>query len=163
MRQNAKRENKTSLLATGNQHLYYDYFKETIKQRLHIVLVMSPIGEVLRNRIRMFPSIVNCTTIVWYKQWPEEALEAVANKFLDDMQFEPNVQKALVTLCQQMHENVISLSDTYKVKEKRFNYVTPSHYLELIGLFQFLYRTQRKKIEDSKNVYSTGVQRLLST
>jgi dynein heavy chain len=43
---------------------------------------MSPVGETIRNRIRLFPSLVNCTTVDCFHAWPEEALEAVAKKFL---------------------------------------------------------------------------------
>lgn len=49
---------------------------------------MSPIGETLRSRIRMFPSIVNCVTIDCFHVWPEDALEAVARKFLADISIE---------------------------------------------------------------------------
>ena len=37
-------------------------------------LAMSPVGEKLRNRLRMFPSLVNCCTIDWINPWPEDAL-----------------------------------------------------------------------------------------
>ena len=45
---------------------------------MHVVLAMSPIGSSLRVRMRMFPSIVNCTTIDWLEAWPKEALLSVA-------------------------------------------------------------------------------------
>jgi len=35
---------------------------------------MSPAGEVFRSRLRMFPALVNCTTIDWFLSWPEKAL-----------------------------------------------------------------------------------------
>ena len=38
-------------------------FNERVRNQLHIVLAMSPVGNLLRPRMRMFPSIVNCTTI----------------------------------------------------------------------------------------------------
>ena len=33
-------------------------------------------------RCRQFPSLINCCTIDWYSQWPEEALISVSRKFL---------------------------------------------------------------------------------
>ena len=57
---------------------YFAYFVERAKQNLHICMAFSPIGEVLRNRIRNFPSLVNCTTIDWFSEWPKDALESVA-------------------------------------------------------------------------------------
>lgn len=85
LRTKAKKEGRTQLLDSGSNEKYYDYFIECVKSKLHVVLVMSPIGDTLRNRIRMFPNLVNCTTIIQYTQWPEQGLEAVAYKRLQEM------------------------------------------------------------------------------
>lgn len=45
----------------------------------------SPIGEVFRARLRQFPSLVNCSTIDWFNEWPTEALESVATMFLNEI------------------------------------------------------------------------------
>jgi len=57
---------------------FFAYFLERCKKYLHIVLCFSPIGGALAGRIRDFPSIVNCTTIDWFSEWPPDALQAVA-------------------------------------------------------------------------------------
>lgn len=46
---------------------------------------MSPIGDAFRNRIRQYPSLINCATIDWFLEWPREALLEVGNKFLMDL------------------------------------------------------------------------------
>lgn len=46
------------------------------------MLCMSKTGDSLRNYTRMYPGLVNNTTIIWYMPWPEEALLEVANKYL---------------------------------------------------------------------------------
>ena len=45
----------------------------------------SPIGEVFRSRLRQFPSLVNCCTIDWFSEWPDEALCSVASSFMPDI------------------------------------------------------------------------------
>ena len=45
----------------------YNFFVERVKAQLHIVLCMSPIGDAFRNRLRMFPSLINCCTIDWFQ------------------------------------------------------------------------------------------------
>lgn len=45
----------------------------------------SPIGEIFRARLRQFPSLVNCCTIDWFSEWPEEALQSVASTFLGEI------------------------------------------------------------------------------
>ena len=46
------------------------------------MLCMSKTGDNLRNYSRMYPGLVNNTTIVWFLVWPREALIEVANKYL---------------------------------------------------------------------------------
>ena len=53
-------------------------FLNRVKQNLHLIVCMSPLGDAFRNRLRMFPSLVNCCTIDWFSTWPEEALQSVA-------------------------------------------------------------------------------------
>lgn len=50
-----------------------------------MVLAMSPIGDSFRNRTRMYPGLVNCTTIDWFQPWPADALVEVATKFIQDI------------------------------------------------------------------------------
>ena len=38
----------------------YSYFISRIRQRLHVVLAFSPIGDAFRDRLRLFPSLINC-------------------------------------------------------------------------------------------------------
>jgi dynein heavy chain len=38
---------------------------------------MSPMGDIFSDRLRRFPSLVNCCTIDWYSNWPAEALAGV--------------------------------------------------------------------------------------
>ena len=51
-------------------------FLNRVRTNLHIVLCHSPVGDALRVRCREFPSLINCTTIDWFNQWPVEALTA---------------------------------------------------------------------------------------
>lgn len=60
----------------------YIYFIELCRTNLHMVMCMSPFGDNFRTRLRMFPSLVNCCTIDWFSEWPEEALHSVATNFV---------------------------------------------------------------------------------
>ncbi|GFH30639.1 uncharacterized protein HaLaN_29526, partial [Haematococcus lacustris] len=60
----------------------YASFISRVRNNLHIVLAMSPVGEAFRARCRQFPSLINCCTIDWFSQWPEDALLLVSRKFL---------------------------------------------------------------------------------
>ena len=48
-----------------------------VKNNIHLILAMSPLSDKFQTRLRMFPSLVNCCTIDWFTEWPEEALVGV--------------------------------------------------------------------------------------
>jgi dynein heavy chain len=54
-----------------------------IKKNLHISFAMSPLSEAFLTRMRMFPSFVNCCTIDWFTEWPEDALRRVGKKEME--------------------------------------------------------------------------------
>jgi dynein heavy chain len=51
-----------------NAFTLFTYFVERVKANLHIALAMSHVGDAFRNRLRMFPSLINYCTIEWYVQ-----------------------------------------------------------------------------------------------
>lgn len=53
---------------------------------LQVALCFSPVGSKLRVRSRKFPAVVNCTAINWFHEWPQEALESVSFRFLEDVE-----------------------------------------------------------------------------
>lgn len=55
----------------------WKFFVNRARKNIHVVLAMSPIGEALRSRCRMYPGFVNCTTIDYFHTWPAEALQGM--------------------------------------------------------------------------------------
>ncbi|XP_069761611.1 dynein axonemal heavy chain 3 isoform X2 [Narcine bancroftii] len=138
----------------------YNYFIEKVKANLHVVLVMSPIGDAFRNRLRMFPSLINCCTIDWFQVWPSDALEMVAHKFLEDLELEYEVRKEVVALCKYFQESARNLSTKYFSVLRRYNYITPTSYLELILTFKVLLNKKRHEIDLMRNRYLVGLEKL---
>ena len=98
----AKKAGRLTLHTSGTHEDYEDYFVERTVTNLHVVLAMSPVGEALRSRIRNFPSLVNCCTIDWHSSWPDEALEAVCNQILDDVDLELEQRRNIGKACVQL-------------------------------------------------------------
>lgn len=65
---------------------------------------MSPVGDAFRRRCRMFPSLVNCTTIDWFSNWPTEALYSVALGLLTKITKTKEECKALASTTVFMHK-----------------------------------------------------------
>jgi len=57
----------------GDTEIWQDFISKC-KNNVHIVLAMSPIGDDIKRRLRMFPSLVNCCAIDWFLAWPQDAL-----------------------------------------------------------------------------------------
>uniref|UniRef100_A0A8D2M3G4 Dynein axonemal heavy chain 3 n=1 Tax=Zonotrichia albicollis TaxID=44394 RepID=A0A8D2M3G4_ZONAL len=138
----------------------YNYFIERVKKNLHIVLAMSPIGDAFRNRLRMFPSLINCCTIDWFQTWPTDALEMVANKFLEDVELKDDVRKEVVSVCKYFQESVRDLSVGYYATLRRHNYVTPTSYVELILTFKSLLSRKREEVDMMRTRYLMGLEKL---
>jgi len=65
-----------------NNQAIYNFLLDRVKANLHVIVCMSPVGEAFRNRMRMYPALVNCTTIDLFNEWPQEALLEVGEKYL---------------------------------------------------------------------------------
>lgn len=61
------RQRDRSLQTDGSPVALYNFFVQIVRDQLHVVMAMSPIGDEFRNRIRKFPAIVNCCTIDWFQ------------------------------------------------------------------------------------------------
>ena len=108
----------------------------------------------------MFPSLVNCCTIDWFTEWPEDALEKVATKFLEDMDMDDEIRRNCVKMCGYFHESVRQTSIRYLAEMKRHNYVTPTSYLALILTFKSLLTGKRDEILNLKTRYEMGLGKL---
>ena len=63
-------------LQPNKMNIFAQYLAR-LNQNIHIVIAMSPLNSAFSTRLRMFPSLVNCCTLDWFSEWPEEALVAV--------------------------------------------------------------------------------------
>ncbi|CAF4000004.1 unnamed protein product, partial [Rotaria sp. Silwood1] len=83
-----------------------------------------------------------CCTIDWYSEWPKDALEAVAETYLNNMptlEADDSVVSGLVKLCQEIHQSVAHMTNKYREEMSRYNYVTPTSYLELLNIFSKIF------------------------
>ena len=52
----------------------WEAFLSNCKSKLHLVICASAIGESLRLRMRAFPSLINCSSIIWHLPWSGSSL-----------------------------------------------------------------------------------------
>lgn len=66
----------------------------------------------------------------------------------------------VVEMCKTFQESVRELSERYYSQLRRHNYVTPTSYLELILTFKALLTSKRSEVNDLRNRYIVGLQKL---
>lgn len=139
----------------------WNFFIDRVRCNLHIVLAMSPIGDTLRNRCRMYPGLVNCCTINWFHTWPAEALQEVAMKFLAQVDFpDESFRPKISTVFAEMHLSVINSSSRMLLELKRYNYVTPTNYLELVKGYRHLLKEKSGELGASASKLANGLAKL---
>uniref|UniRef100_A0A7M4F990 Dynein axonemal heavy chain 6 n=1 Tax=Crocodylus porosus TaxID=8502 RepID=A0A7M4F990_CROPO len=148
----------------GNRDEVFQFFINRVRQKLHIVLCMSPVGEAFRARCRMFPSLVNCCTIDWFVQWPREALLSVSKTFFLNVDLGSyEMKEKLSVLCVDIHMSVTEMADQYYAELRRRYYTTPTSYLELINLYLTMLREKRKQLVSARDRVKNGLSKLLET
>ncbi|KAL2735253.1 dynein axonemal heavy chain 2 [Vespula squamosa] len=165
----------------------YFFLIERVRANMHVILCMSPIGDAFRNRLRQYPSLINCTTIDWFLEWPKEALLEVGNKFLMNLNLtltitgenkvEPRQSATaipILPLQDRMREGIastfasiqsmVSRFSTRMANEmKRYNYVTPTNFLELVFGYKDMLHKKRQDLADQANKLRGGIFKIDDT
>lgn len=112
----------------------------------------------------MFPSLVNCSTIDWFSEWPEEALLGVGKGQLLDVEVEFGLEGKLDNLVETfkcMHKSVEKASLKFKAELTRYNYVTPTSYLELLAMYRIVLKEKQNESRFSISRLQNGLDKLL--
>jgi dynein heavy chain len=135
-----------------------------VRQNIHVVVTMSPMGEQFRSRLRMFPGLVNCCTIDWFSEWPDDALVNVAMQSLteSDLKLGGDLDKVVV-MFKVLHVSVARKSAVFYDVLRRYNYVTPTSYLELLQTFKSVLNLKREEVGTLRNRLQIGLDKLMST
>lgn len=163
---------KDAGIPEGDRDAIFNFFINRVRNNLHVVLCMSPVGDAFRSRCRMFPSLVNCCTIDWFTEWPRDALLSVAKSAFAKVEW-PQGQEYLVVyiakyrylyvcmltqliidyvylkeslskMCVEIHTSVSAMAKRFYEELRRHYYTTPTSYLELINLYLKMLSDKKK-------------------
>ncbi|KAJ3083362.1 hypothetical protein HDU99_010537, partial [Rhizoclosmatium hyalinum] len=161
---NAMRNEVKAQGLQDTREICWDWFIRTVRKNLKVVLCFSPVGNTLRSRCRKFPAIVNCTIIDWFHEWPEEALNSVATRFISTSELVPDYLKAPVTKFMAFcHQSVNAVSRRFLVNEKRHNYTTPKSFLALIAIYKDMLEKKSTELTRAMDRLENGLTKLQST
>ncbi|CAG9464833.1 unnamed protein product [Pedinophyceae sp. YPF-701] len=150
--------------AAGRDGNLHQFFLDELRRNLHVVLSFSPVGDAFRERLRKFPSLINCTTCDWFTRWPEQALASVAQANLRDVVgIEDDMKEHLPAICVLFHNSMHQMTERFLAEQRRYNYVTPTSYLELLASYKELLGRKQQEISTIKRRYEVGLDKLEAT
>lgn len=65
-----------------------------------------------------------------------------------------------MNICQEMHQTVVVESIRYKEEQGRFNYVTPTSYLELLRIFSKIFGIKKNELIQARKRTKTGLDKV---
>jgi dynein heavy chain len=107
----------------------------------------------------MFPGVINCTSIDWFFEWPRNALVDVATRKLIDVEFPSDqIREGIAANMAETHIAIGEANKEFLAVERRYNYTTPTSFLELIKFYEMLLGQKQGKITDQINRLEIGLQ-----
>ncbi|VVC95211.1 unnamed protein product, partial [Leptidea sinapis] len=146
------------------REICWKFFIDRVRKQLKVVLCFSPVGSTLRVRSRKFPALINCTSINWFHEWPQEALVSVSMRFLEELLVLPiPLRDSVSRFMAYVHTSVNTISKAYLANERRYNYTTPKSYLEQISLYSKLVNLKADELRAKISRLENGLEKLRST
>lgn len=139
-----------------------EFFFDNIKNNLHLSVCMSPIGRAFRDYTRMFPALINNTTLDWFMKWPDDALTEVAGRFIGSMELGEEVEGGLAKLCAVAHQSTQDNAELMRSELRRVFYVTPTNYVELLKGYGKILKENRLKVDAQRTKLRNGLGKLAS-
>ena len=160
---NAVRNEAKQAGVMDTPELLWDFFIEKSRKMWHTVLCFSPVGDKFRVRARQFPALTSCTVIDWFHPWPQDALMAVANRFVADIpDLDDKVKESLAQHMAFVHTSVGDASIAFLDADRRYNYTTPMSFLDLIDLYKNMLEKKRKGFLQLKDLFENGLEKMRS-
>ncbi|XP_076222913.1 dynein heavy chain at 62B [Nomia melanderi] len=136
------------------------FFVNRCKEKLHLMLCFSPIGDTFRTRLRLYPSLVNCCTIDWFDVWPDDALEQVALTSTHEINVEERVKVNVVLACKFFHVCAKQVSAQFYNATGRRTYITTASFLDLIRTYAELIGEKQRELTLGRDRYLNGLDKL---
>jgi dynein heavy chain len=99
----------------------------------------------------------------WFTRWPNEALRAVAEKFMGevDISCTDQVKKEVVNHMAFVHDLVTTTCDNYFLQFRRRTFVTPKSYLSFLSSYKSLYVSKRTEVGLLSDRMNMGLNKLV--
>jgi len=109
---------------------------------------------------------VNCCTLDWFDNWPEEALRTVSRQFFQAnsmMSDNSELREAIADMFPQVHQGTHELSARFFEEQRRRVYITPKTFLDGLNLFKDQLDRKQQELTASLARLQDGIRKLGET
>jgi dynein heavy chain, axonemal len=161
------KENPKVIVSTENLR---QFFIDTVRNNLHIVLCMSPVHPKFNERLHRFPGLMSSTSIDWFLPWPLEALISVAESTLRSLPLylpehsknkTVNLLQETINIMGFTHSLVVDQCDLYFTQTQHRIYQTPKSYLSFLSTFTSLYSSKLDALAKKELNVRKGLDKLV--
>ncbi|XP_011865805.1 PREDICTED: dynein heavy chain 7, axonemal-like [Vollenhovia emeryi] len=136
------------------------YFTDQCKNRLHLVLCLSPTSATFRTYLCSYPNLAKHCTVNCYQVWPDQALLEIAVKHMGHVDAREEVRANAARICVRFHNSAKEMSLKYRETFGRSIHVTSSAFLHMLKLHTRLTSKKQEEIVATRNRYMAGLEKL---
>ncbi len=139
------------------------YFIDSVRDNLHVVLCMSTLNPMFAIRARKFPGLISGPTIDWFLPWPADALLSVSTRLIGDFKMgcSAEVKSSLMNHMGFVHRATDLVCDEYFLKMRRQVHQTPKSYLAFITLYKEMYAKKLEELQVKEGRLKLGLDKLI--
>jgi dynein heavy chain len=142
----------------------WDYFVRRARDNLRVVFCFSPAGDAFRQRCQTYTEFLNYCTVDWFHAWPEEALTAMAQFYMDEFPIQDEdadrILKQLMAHMGKVHVLMHAAAQEFSLTTGRQVYVTPRSFLTFIAMFTKMYDEKAAQMDAWGANVNTGLFKL---
>ena len=150
-------------MVSNDDQQIWDAFISSTMNRLRVFICMNPLDQDFTKRLRLFPALINNTTIDWYESWPENALFFLAkrefSKLEDNQSFSKNIEP-LNNVISKGFINLIQATEIYYKSTRRKVIILPKAFLDYVNYFKTFYLNYYNNLVDKIKKYKDGVSKI---
>ena len=140
----------------------YTKFLERCMQNFHMVFKLpwrQKDTEVVRNLCRTFPEFLNKSTVCFFNQWPDDALQKAAEMIFEDLPVTREQRKIIINSSKEFY--LLSKEKADKMRECLGHKIeiSPSSYMTNIKFFGQLYQSKFAEVTQKKKSYENIINK----
>ena len=146
----------------------FEIFKNRVRRNLHVVFSTSPFTKNFHERCRLYPGLINYSTVDWFNKWPQEAMIVVAQRFLsvpsaESQDTQVKIPEEFLNVFEFTHATAEEMCERFLSELGRHFHVTPKSFLDFILLFKMIYSQRKGQSEFKLDRLRVGLSKLEQT